>query len=270
MKGMSMHYLTDEEIRAELFSLLCEFDEFVGERGYRYTLLGGTLLGAVRHKGFIPWDDDVDVGMPRPDYELFIRSSNQAPNNVVVSTLTEDTPLPFAKFGRRGILCIEKEVPETEHLWVDVFPLDGMPDDEAQWCNQFERIQKQKIRASRRRATYDSRPRWKRALMIPGRKLLSSIEPALSIYRKMDEIAQEVPFGSTVRCRDTIWNPSPTNYFLTEDFDDLISLEFCGRGFPAVKHWDQTLTSMYGDYMTLPPESQRVTHGLKAWYAKEE
>ena len=102
--------------------------------------------------------------------------------------------------------------------------------------------------------------------MVPIRAALKAFEPSLNIYRKMDGIAREVPFGVTRRCRDTCWNWSPNNYFLTADFDNLTSLKFCGRDFSAVPHWHETLASMFGDYMQLPPENQRVSHGLRAWY----
>ena len=66
-------YLTLDQIHAEELETLVDFDEFCNEHGLRYSLAGGTLLGAVRHKGFIPWDDDIDVGMPREDYERFLQ-----------------------------------------------------------------------------------------------------------------------------------------------------------------------------------------------------
>lgn len=261
----AINYLTHEEIQKELFLLLCDFDDFASRLGLRYTLLAGTLLGAARHAGFIPWDDDIDVGMPRPDYETFLAHAQEAPGNCVVSALDQENPKPFAKFERDGIFCQQSDSILVEHLWVDVFPLDGMPEDQAIWKDQHERMRYEKQRLVRRYCVPPESQRWKRPLFAARRFMGELVEPTLSIAHKMDDIAQEHPFGSTPRCRDTSWNSSPTKYVLTEDFDGLITLEFCGRAFPAVRHWDETLTSMYGNYMTMPPKEKQRSHGIRAW-----
>lgn len=260
-----MQYLNNQEVKRALFELLCRFDSFAQTQGLRYTLLGGTLLGAVRHRGFIPWDDDVDVGMPRPDYERLLELSNLVPSGTALVTMNDASPRPFTKFVNVDILCQEQGIHETECLWVDVFPLDGMPDDDQACMDQLHRELQLKINAARRRDV-EGGVAWKRPIKAVARPVLNAIASPVSIYRKMDKIAQEYPFGTTRRCRDVIWGESPTAYYLTDDFDHLARLEFCGREFPAVAHWDETLKSVYGDYMTLPPQSQRVNHGLKAWY----
>lgn len=256
-------YLTEGEIKDELFSLLCDFDDFAHTLGIRYTLMSGTLLGAVRHGGFIPWDDDIDVGVPRPDYDKLLAHAYATPGGTSLRSLEKDCFFPFAKFTRDSILCTEADATFSERLWVDVFPLDGMSEDKAAQDDQHARIQQQKRRAGRRVAI-PNKP-WKRVLAAPGRVILDMVEPPLDIYRKMDAIAREIPFEESVRCRDVVWGGSTTAHYLVEDFDSLTTLEFCGRSFPAVPHWDEALCSIYGDYMALPPIEARQTHGLKAW-----
>ncbi|MDO4210721.1 MAG: LicD family protein [Bacteroidales bacterium] len=259
-----MKYLTDTEIKQELFNLLCSFDSFASKIDVRYTLLGGTLLGAVRHKGFIPWDDDIDVGVPRPDYNKLIAHAHEAPKGTFISTLNEQMPFPFCKYCNETILCQEEFSALQQSLWVDVFPLDAMPDDNELWKVQFSQVQKLKAKAGLR-ISVPTNP-VKKVVVKPVSALLNAIKQPLAFYKEIDVIAQKYEFGSTRRCRDTSWNWSPTNYFLTEDFEDLTEIEFCGRRFPAVSHWDETLTSMYGNYTVLPPIAKRESHKLKAWY----
>lgn len=258
-----MRYLTHEEIQSELYALLCDFDDFTKANNLRYTMLGGTLLGAARHGGFIPWDDDVDVGMPRPDFDKMMLAAGRLPAGTLVSCLTKEMPVPFAKFCRDGISCREEYLHGIGKLWIDVFPLDGIPDDEATRLDLQRRIHRLKRRAGMCRA--EPGVWWKRMLAVPGRIVLSVIKSPLEIYREMDIIARKIPFGATARCLDVVWGDSTTAYFLTSDFEELTELDFCGRPFPAVAHWDEALTSIYGDYMRLPPEGERTAHGIKAW-----
>ena len=124
-----MRKLTFDEIRTIQTGILVEFAKFCDENKLYYTLGGGTLLGAIRHKGFIPWDDDIDVLMPRPDYERFIelsRSKKIAPNIEVLSYELGNITYPFIKIIDNRTEVEEKFVSNTKiGVWIDVFALDG-------------------------------------------------------------------------------------------------------------------------------------------------
>ena len=119
-----MNYLTTQEIRNELIEVLTSFDEFCRIHELRYSLYAGTLLGAVRHGGFIPWDDDLDVCMPRPDYMELLSLAASIPNGYgLVLPESDGYSCPFCKYVNLGIAAqepISAGVYEGR-LWMDIF-----------------------------------------------------------------------------------------------------------------------------------------------------
>ena len=127
-----MRFVTDEksekEYKDRLFDMLVKFDEFCNKYKLDYSLCGGTLLGAIRHKGFIPWDDDIDVVMPRPDYEKFKRLVKKYPlaPNLVFDISYEGY---VQKIIDKDTYLKARYASVDKHLWMDVFPIDGLPDN---------------------------------------------------------------------------------------------------------------------------------------------
>lgn len=108
-----------------IFDIMCHFDEFCRQNDLQYFLLGGTLLGAVRHKGFIPWDDDADVGMPREDFErlkqLFNNTASQY--ELVDFDISDQSLRPFARLYNTNVkVTFDAVDPFSEYLWLDIFP----------------------------------------------------------------------------------------------------------------------------------------------------
>lgn len=264
-----MHYLTLEEIHAELFSLLEVFDEFAREHNLRYSLDSGTLLGAIRHQGFIPWDDDLDLIMPRPDFEKLVDLSSDIPEGYMLRYFdTDGTSFPFGKFVNKRIEAQEQTWTDRRRfLWLDIFPVDGMSEDEEQ--NQADFVAVRKLHHYRLFQTYPALDPKQNLIKKPIQWLMSLYSPAPKTAQKMRDLALQYPFGSSKWCRDLVFANNPNARMLTSDFDELTTVEFCGKQFPAIPHWDQYLKSQYGDYMQLPPEDQRKTHHIKAWYLDE-
>ena len=134
MKEMSL-----QEIKKIELNLLIEFDKLCKKNNLYYTLCGGTLLGAVRHKGFIPWDDDIDVIMPRGDYDKLLNEDNidktELPKYVEIANWKMgNMNYPFMKFMDKRTIINPKYVDDNKSnkIWIDVFPIDGNPKDEKQ------------------------------------------------------------------------------------------------------------------------------------------
>lgn len=129
-----MKKITSKEMKSIELNILKDVAEFCDRNQLRYFLCGGTLLGAVRHHGFIPWDDDMDIAMPREDYKKFLMIYNQEKRKYRVSAI-ENNPnwhMPFARVENLNTVLFEKTLKKKYrklHVFIDVFPIDGIPDD---------------------------------------------------------------------------------------------------------------------------------------------
>lgn len=272
-----MHCLNTEEIQEVLLEMLLQLDRVLREHDVRYTLDGGTLLGAVRHKGFIPWDDDIDILVPRPDFSRLCNHPEWAPPGFRFAIPGKDGyELPFVKFfdlswkaqepGLEGYL--------DEYLWIDVFPADALPSDYHDRAELMKQQAKTAIKASRLSNNIDFAAK---AAKNPIKSVAKRI--ILPIYRRMytskDEYeilarrAVSLTYGKTPEVGNVVWGPYKPGKpgFPVGDFDNPIGLEFEGFTFNACAHWNDYLTGLYGDYMTLPPVESRITHGMKVWRA---
>ena len=126
-----MKYLDDKEIKKELVQSLYEFKEFLEYNRIQYSIMSGTMLGCIRHGGFIPWDDDIDIAMLRTEYEKMLEIFRKNPNineHLYASGAEIDaSELPFVKIYNTKIKVEDEALVNTEYLWIDVFPFDGLP-----------------------------------------------------------------------------------------------------------------------------------------------
>ncbi|MBD5637020.1 MAG: LicD family protein [Clostridia bacterium] len=269
-----MKRLTLRETQEALLGLLTEFDRVCREHGLKYSLAAGTLLGAVRHKGFIPWDDDVDVYMPRPEYEKFIKIVSEG--NVLGEnfSITKDrgkgTYYPFVKLLDHRYPLKSPNHIEVPYLYLDIFPVDGVPVDMEESKKLFKKERFWVISAGICQFyTMDS---WWGFIAYVigwwfylGTKLFIGAKRSV---RKMNEYATLFPYEKSEMAALHNWGRAE-QAIPSKCFDDLCELEFEGKKFMAIKDWDLLLTNTYGDYMTPPPvKKQKSRHYIRVYPAK--
>jgi len=267
-------YIPQGEQRTILVDLMVEFDSFCRKNNLKYYLIAGTLLGAVRHSGFIPWDDDVDVCMFRKDYDKFIEMySASSPKYKLLSLDTDKNYYyPFAKLVNDETVLIESEnAPRNLGLYLDIFPFDNCPGETLQEaCRNIDKTKF--LRALRNLKMIDfSRERhlYKNIILMLGKVLSFS----LSCRRLSQFLSDKAKKNQSISCR-YVGELVNTAYGHGEVFDrdcfgEGTNIVFEGHEFIAPKNYDCVLKSMYGDYMKLPPVEERKSHhDFVCWYKK--
>ncbi len=265
---MEKKKLSLAEIKQAEVEILDYFVEVCNENNLSYYLDGGTLLGAVRHKGFIPWDDDIDVLMPRPDYEKLIRimSSDHGRFKLVSSDTCMDYYYPYAKIIDTNTELIDEEASLLSYgLFIDIFPIDGLPADDKERKHFQDKIWKYRnIRwYSLKKLSCDEGISNLFKIMIGklvgNRRAWNLLKKNVSKYNMYDsEYAYNI-VESTRKYRNTH----------RRIFDEKIYLEFEGKKYAAPFGYDEYLTELYGDYMQLPPEAERVSNHSFIAYKKQ-
>lgn len=253
IEGELLHRLQQIEL-----SILKDVADFCDENSIKYCISSGTLLGAVRHKGFIPWDDDVDISMPRADYERFVSLSKELPDCYeFVSTLTNPKyPLPISKVRKKGTVMMEPSMShlDIEHgVWIDVFPLDRVKKVDklkkrAYLMNLLTTAINQKLGAAK--------PNKKVTrifclfLGLFGVKTLDSWRTSVMTAEEKTDSTLLTNFAS---------NLGPLNLLFDESvYFPLKKIQFEDYLFFAPNDANTWLTGAYGDYMTLPPPEKQV------------
>jgi len=249
-------------LRSVELSMLSEFIKVCDQLAIKYYLLEGTLLGAVRHQGFIPWDDDIDVGMPREDYEKFLREGQALlPSELFVQTIftEKDYRANFAKLRNSNTTFLETSVRHcniNHGVYIDIFPLD--------FCHEDEREQKkaflQDARLSRRINLGFYFPN--RKLDLPHKIFYTLVKlryPCIQkVLKKREKKMASVKKSSLYANYCSAW--AKKEIMPTEWFGDGVFLQFEGIRARVPKEYHKWLTQVYGDYMQLPPKEKRVSH----------
>ena len=242
------------------------------ENNLTYYISGGTYLGAVRHKGFIPWDDDMDVAMPRADYNKFIEiAKNSLPNNLYIKHYTVcDTNIQHVQICNRTRHLLTKNTQKSSivDIYVDVFPLDGLPNN-----NFVKKIFKYKILYYRMMYVYSVFDEYasihKRNRPIHERILLNIGKTGLP-QRLLKKEKRIRLFDQNVSKYDFYKSDEILNFSGQYKFKSIFNrekvyangrlYEFEGLKVNGPYDYDYYLTQIYGDYMKLPPENQRNWH----------
>lgn len=262
-----MRELSIDEIKEIEFKMLVDFAKYCDEKGLIYVLAGGTLLGAVRHKGFIPWDDDIDVMMPRADYIKF--QEYQKEENVFVCRSVTDgsCPIPFLKIVNTETVIENKynNRKEDAHLWVDVFPIDGLPKDERKVRSIYRNVMFMRQMLLISNAKVGKGTNVFRAVVKGVLHFPLALFGSMKIAFMIDKYCMKYEFYSSDYVGGISWGYGPQEKCPQKEWLERVLVEFEGRKFWAPGCWDLYLKNLYGEYMKLPPMEKRVQHSMKAW-----
>lgn len=247
---------TLQEHQKALMTLLQEFDRVCRELEIPYVLFAGSMLGAVRHQGFIPWDDDLDVLMLRADYERFLRAADGLLNREkfhLQKEFTDHWPMFFSKLRLNGTTCLEKyhaRDPRIHHgVYMDIFPCDNGADSSFGRKLQYLASKVVIAKAVDKRG-YDTDSKLKKLVMAAGRCL--PMKPFVKLAQKGGEDSEYVhTFLGGGR-------EYGKNVFPRAWFRERVEMPFADGKYPVPKEYDKLLTMLYGAYMVLPPEEERV------------
>ena len=278
-----MEQLTTDESKKIELEILKSFKRFCNDNGLNYYLCGGTMIGAVRHSGFIPWDDDIDVIMPRPDYRRFIEIFPKDGINSykLLSPYTvKDCCIVYSKLYDTKTVKYDKEY--AEKYWkygvdIDIFPTDGVPSDDKE-CERYFRKQYRDFHKflALVGGFYFSGSLPKKAIKYLYTfiiKLLGRIKllDANEIAMRINERAEEYTIEASNRIAISIFPHYGKKEIVDKNgFLRKMEMKFEDDYFTVPSNYDEYLTSLYGDYMKYPPIEKQVTHHLSDFYKKEE
>lgn len=258
-----MEYLSLNEVQDELVKMLAYLTDTLEKNGINYFVSSGTCLGAIRHGGFIPWDNDIDLFMFKEDYEKFLLLKFDKPF-FILSPDSDESIYPFAKFCNKDFALTENTLRkkyEYYYLFIDVFPLEYLPEDDAQ--RQKVLAQKTKTREKVHFTCYRGSTFIKDAIkkvysIFHGKGYIKKLKKRLNSFG----YPQKTPY-----VMDLNWGITPLK---TEFFQGYEIKDFAGVKVRVPSKWDEYLTCIYGDYMKLPPENKRITHDLYVRRTKDK
>lgn len=262
--------LTLREAQLIMADILKDVHELCERHGLRYFLDAGTLIGAVRHKGFIPWDDDIDIGMLREDFNKFLEiAKKELPEHLFLQTFETDEyydvyPVP-CKVRYNNTMFLEEGANENykmhNGIYIDVFPYDSLPKNNFTYKIQ-RTLSYNILKSFKRLRDKPEKLSFKNKLTFSFYKLVVKIFPnkrRLKFFNFLikwnNQDSDYMGYGV-----DTYWSEY---VYKKSDYFDLTKLEFEGQYFCAPRNYHAILTQLYGDYMKMPKEEDRV------WHAKE-
>lgn len=255
-----------EELKQLEVEILKFIRKICNDNGIKYYLGYGTLIGAIRHRGFIPWDDDIDIMVPVEQYEKLLQlvSEDSGRYSVLSWNRTPNYFYPFAKVidTKTKLIELDEEPIEQLGVYIDIFPIVGIPSNVI--CYKLYKLRMKALRREWHYACVKDFNKGESALRNLVRRVRFSIAKKKGLQywlKKIDKLQKNMPSIDSAMVGDMF--SSRTENFLNERLE----AEFENDFFSVPAKYHELLMSCYGDYMKLPLEDQRVSnHNFKAWY----
>lgn len=267
-----MERIEVKECQKYLLQLAKTFHKICVRNSIPYYMIGGTQLGAIRHKGFIPWDDDIDIVMPRPDYERFCNTFKSDAGYDIFSPIAGNCYLGYARvcdLKRTWVHSMPWCNQSPTGIWIDIFPIDGI-DTNRDKNADFQYLSNLEKRRYKARMPKDNLKRpmpFKRQLRTIIKKILFCWTDIKTVVSEYDNFIKGIEYDSSDYCG----NRAILTYYKKEEyirslFDSYTAVEFEGNCFKAIASYDRYLRTIYGNYMQLPPEDKRVRHPQEMYW----
>ena len=262
-----MREISFDESKSIMIKILISIDKCCRENNIKYSLCWGTMIGAIRHQGFIPWDDDIDIMMPRDEYNRFLQIYHDSDYGIYTPETSKNCIQIISKiYDKRTRVFFNNHYKSYFGVWISIFPYDNVPDENLKewekkrnfWVNVYH------VKIAHYLKT-DSVLR--RAI-----KLLVKIPlipfSSFWIYRRVEKHLTKYNEQQTKKvCLLYARNFTGFRYFPKEWFDEVIDVDFENVKTKIIKGYDEFLNHTYGDFMKFPPESERVPeHNYKAFF----
>lgn len=261
--------LTLREIQKIELDMMQSIVEFCQKNELQIFLDSGTLLGAIRHQGFIPWDDDADLIMPREDYDQFRRLfSQEGPYRITNSSY----PAVFVKVYDTRTSLVESRLrhPQEIGVYVDIFPVDVLPEEARAKAEYFRRMRRYTRLIRIREQKLRNPGRGVRGLIKRATYLLGGLMPEKRLRRRTDQVAAEYQDSSSLLRTQMMMTWNPTKEYSAAWLRAGRTAKFEGVELPVPLESEKYLTALYGDdYMTPPPADQIEQHTFEAYWRKE-
>ena len=262
-----------DELKRLQVEILLKVHQFCQDNGIEYSLDSGTLLGAVRHKGYIPWDDDIDIIMPRPHYDKFIKSFNGCFDDLYVMApeLNWNYYAPYANVCDRRTLLLEESMGHNNMeigVKIDVFPVDACPDDYNSFFSLYSKSHRLllELMSKRVKLRHYAFSNFRAFCGLSFWRLRSIGRSYSEIQKELCHLATSSDYDAFNHATIFVFLVGPL-YLNKSVFESFVDMDFEGYKLRGIKNYDEYLTAMYGDYMRLPPENERVCHhGFLAYW----
>lgn len=268
-----MKEMTLRELQLFSLEILKDVHQFCVDNHIQYSVSDGTLIGAVRHKGFIPWDDDIDIIMRRPDFDRFCNIYKSPKFGLKYRELNDDSLVPYARVYDKKRTLVKQYSPwckESVGVCIDVFPVDGVPENREECMKYYKKSRFLfKCNTSARSApgffNKDKSILFNLKLLVKKIIFLNGLTTDF-FSREVIKRAKAIEYG-----KSKYWGNLSSmcdgimDYHRNETFSETVLLDFEDTKVMAMNGYEEYLRDKYKDYMQLPPIEKRVSHLMKAY-----